>query len=340
MACSQSVLTNKLVSIVVPAFNAADTIHETVVSALNQTYANIEIIIVDDGSSDSTRAVAAALTRCDSRVRYIYKQNGGVASARNRGIADAQGNFIATLDADDLWYPTKLERQIERFEASGPETALVYAWCCWIDDDGNVTGSAPPIRQEGRILAEMCLGNIVISGSNALIKREALAGAGGFDESLRARGGQGCEDWKLYLQVAERYEIAVVPEYLIGYRISAGSMSDDFRQMMRSRRMVEMEFSQTHPELAGQFARGEAILACSLALRAIEQGHFGDALELITKLSRSSLQTGTASLVWLFAGLTRRALRWVQTGALTPSSKFLPAPRHANHQKQFSRSNN
>ena len=69
MACSQSVLTNKLVSIVVPAFNAADTIHETVVSALNQTYANIEIIIVDDGSSDSTRAVAAALMRCDSRVR-------------------------------------------------------------------------------------------------------------------------------------------------------------------------------------------------------------------------------------------------------------------------------
>ena len=189
---------------------------------LNQTYANIEIIIVDDGSSDSTRAVAAALMRCDSRVRYIYKQNGGVASARNRGIADAQGDFIATLDADDLWYPTKLERQIERFEASGPETALVYAWCCWIDDDSNVTGSAPPVRQEGRILAEMCLGNVVISGSNALIKREAMAGVGGFDESLRSRGGQGCEDWKLYLQIAERYEIAVVPEYLRGYRISAG----------------------------------------------------------------------------------------------------------------------
>jgi glycosyltransferase involved in cell wall biosynthesis len=340
MARSQGVLTNKLVSIVVPAFNAADTIHETVVSALNQTYRNIEIIIVDDGSSDFTKSIAAALMRGDSRVRYIYKQNGGVASARNRGIADAQGDFIATLDADDLWHPTKLERQLERFEASGPETALVYAWCCWIDDDGNVTGSAPPIRQEGSILAQMCLGNVVISGSNALIRREALEGAGGFDESLRSRGGQGCEDWKLYLQIAERHQIAVVPEYLIGYRISPGSMSDDFRQMMRSRRMVEIEFNQAHPELAGHFARGEAILACSLALRAIEQGHFRDALELITKLSRSTLQTGTASVMWLLAGLTRRVLRWVQTSARTPSSKFLPAPQHRNDQTRCSRSSN
>jgi glycosyltransferase involved in cell wall biosynthesis len=340
MARSQGVLTNKLVSIVVPAFNAADTIHETVVSALNQTYRNIEIIIVDDGSSDFTKSVATALMRGDSRVRYIYKQNGGVASARNRGIADAQGDFIATLDADDLWHPTKLERQLDRFEASGPETALVYAWCCWIDDDGNVTGSAPPIRQEGSILAQMCLGNVVISGSNALIRREALVGAGGFDESLRSRGGQGCEDWKLYLQIAERHEIAVVPEYLIGYRISPGSMSDDFRQMMRSRRMVEIEFNQTHPELAGQFARGEAILACSLALRAIEQGQLRDALELITKLSRSSLQTGIASLVWLLAGLTRRVLRWGQTGARTPSSKFLPVSPHSNDQTRCNRSSN
>ncbi|WP_409192973.1 glycosyltransferase family 2 protein [Bradyrhizobium sp. RDM4] len=126
-----------------PAFNAASTIRETVSSALNQTYRNLEVIIVDDGSADQTKALATHLAQCDPRVRYVYKDNGGVASARNRGIAEAQGKFVATLDADDLWYPTKLERQLERLEQSGPETALVYAWCCWIDDHGTVTGSAP-----------------------------------------------------------------------------------------------------------------------------------------------------------------------------------------------------
>jgi hypothetical protein len=104
--------------------------------------------------------------------------------------------------------------------------------------------------------------------------------------------------------------------------------------------MVEIEFSRPHPELAGQFARGEAILACSLALRAIEQGQFRDALELITKLSRSSLQTGTASLIWLLAGLTRRVLRWGQTGARTQSSKFLSVSTHRNEQTRCGRSSN
>lgn len=316
--------TNHLVSVVVPAFNAATTIRETVSSALNQTYRNLEVIIVDDGSTDQTRSCAAHLARRDPRVRYVYKDNGGVASARNCGIAEAQGQFVATLDADDLWYPTKLERQIERFEQGGPEIALVYAWCCWIDDHGNVTGSAPPTRLEGNIFAQMCLGNVVISGSNALIRREALIAAGGFDESLRSRGGQGCEDWKLYLQIAERYGIKMVPEYLVGYRISTGSMSDDFKQMMQSRRLVEAEFVAAHPGLALQFARGRTILARSLALRAIDRGQIRDGIELLTSQSRGRLTTGIATLAWLLAGLARRSLRWMRRDNSPENNRFLP----------------
>ncbi|MGY8662676.1 glycosyltransferase family 2 protein [Bradyrhizobium sp. UFLA05-109] len=307
-----------------PAFNAENTIRETVSSALNQTYRNLEVIIVDDGSTDRTKRVAAQLTQDDQRVRYVYKDNGGVASARNHGISEALGEFVATLDADDLWYPTKLERQLERFEQSGPETALVYAWCCWIDDHGNVTGSAPPTRLEGNIFAQMCLGNVVISGSNALVRRGALIFAGGFDESLRSRGGQGCEDWKLYLQIAERYAIALVPEYLVGYRISPGSMSDDVQQMMQSRRLVEAEFVTAHPGLALQFARGRAILARSLALRAIDRGQIGDAIELLTSQSRGRLTTGIATLAWLLGGLARRLLRWMRRDNSAANSRFLP----------------
>ncbi|WP_284274179.1 glycosyltransferase family 2 protein [Bradyrhizobium iriomotense] len=318
---------SQLISVVVPAFNAASTIRETVSSALNQTYRNLEVIIVDDGSTDQTKGVAALLVQGDPRVRYVYKDNGGVASARNRGIAEAQGEFVATLDADDLWYPTKLERQLERFEQSRPETALVYAWCCWIDDHGTITGSAPPMRLEGSIFAQMCLGNVVISGSNALIRREALIAAGSFDESLRSRGGQGCEDWKLYLQIAERYAIAMVPEYLVGYRISPGSMSDDFKQMMQSRRLVEAEFVAAHPALALQFARGRTILARSLALRAIDRGQIRDAIELLTSQSRGRLTTGIATLAWLLGGLTRRSLRWMRRDNSSANNRFLPMRR-------------
>ncbi|MBR1151578.1 glycosyltransferase family 2 protein [Bradyrhizobium sp. JYMT SZCCT0428] len=316
-------LCDELVSIVVPAFNAAATIRETIVSALNQTHHNIEIIVVDDGSTDRTKDVVASIVRSDERVRYHYKPNGGVASARNLGIAEAKGAFIATLDADDLWYPTKVARQLERFQASGPETALVYAWCCWIDDHGGVIGYAPPTRLEGNILPQMCLGNVVISGSNALIKREALLAAGGFDETLRTRGGQGCEDWKLYVQIAAWHQIAMVPEYLVGYRVSPVSMSDDFQQMMRSRRLVEAEFISVYPNLAPHLARGKVILARSLALRAFERRQFRSAIDLLTDQPEGRLASGMASVFWLLGGLLRRLVRHVRVGPRTMPTEFL-----------------
>lgn len=324
--CSLRPLVDEIVSIVVPAFNAAATIHETISSALNQTHHNIEVIVVDDGSTDQTKDLVASLIKCDARVRYIYKTNGGVASARNLGIAEARGAFVATLDADDLWYPTKLTRQLERFQTSGSETALVYAWCCWIDDSGSIIGSAPPIKLEGRIFPQMCLGNVVISCSNALIKRDALIATGGFDETLRSRGGQGCEDLKLYLQIAERHRIAMVPEYLIGYRVSSpGAMSDDFKQMMRSRRLVEAEFISGYPNLAAQFACGNAILARSLALRAIERRQFRSAIDLLTNQPDGRLASGLASLLWLMGGLIRRSSRLIRRSTCTMPTRFLPS---------------
>jgi hypothetical protein len=318
-------LSDQLVSVVIPAFNAAGTIRETIVSVLNQTHRNTEIIVVDDGSKDQTGEVVASFMRSDARIRYLRQSNAGVAAARNLGIAKAQGDFIATLDADDLWYPTKLTRQLERFQTSTPGTALVYAWCCWVNESGEIVGCAPPSRLEGNILAQMCLGNVVISGSNALIKRDALIARGGFDETLRSRGAQGCEDWKLYTRVAQRYEIAMVPEYLVGYRMSPGSMSDDYEQMMRSRRLVQAEFTAAYPELAAQFARGEAVLARSLALRAIDGGQFRSAIDLLTNQSQSRIASGIASLVWLLGGSARRLLRRVRMGASSSPTPFLPA---------------
>lgn len=294
------------VSVIMPAYNAARTIDVALASALGQTHPHLEVIVVDDGSSDATAAIVARHAAVDPRIRYICQSNAGVAAARNRGLAEARGDVIATLDADDLWYPTKIARQLDRLIAAGPETALIYAWCYWLAPDGATLGYAPPLRHEGRVFPQMCLGNLIISASNALIRREAILAAGGFDEQLRSAGGQGCEDWKLYLQIAERHEIAGVPEYLVGYRIHAGAMSDDVAQMMRSRGLVEQQFLARYPELAASFALGRIILARSLAMRAFRQRQYGMAMQLLSGYPERSMRIAGGSAGWLLHGAARR----------------------------------
>ena len=117
-----------LISVVIPAYNATATLAETLRSALRQTHAELEVIVVDDGSKDGTRAMAESFAAEDPRVRVISKANAGVAAARNTGIDAARGDFIAPLDADDLWHPDKLRLQLERFTNGPPSLGLVYNW--------------------------------------------------------------------------------------------------------------------------------------------------------------------------------------------------------------------
>src|SRR5262249_3226700 len=117
-----------LVSVIVAAYNAERYIEETCLSVLGQTYTPLELVVVDDGSTDRTGAIVSALTASDPRVHLIHQTNSGVAAARNRAIAAARGEFIAPLDADDLWHSTKIERQVRRLQECGPETGLVYCW--------------------------------------------------------------------------------------------------------------------------------------------------------------------------------------------------------------------
>src|ERR1700704_1460091 len=119
-----------LVSIVLPVRDGELFIGDTLASALGQTYQNLEVIVVDDGSRDGTQSVVEAWIARDSRVRMMVQTNRGVADARNRAIAAARGEFIAPLDADDLWDPTKIERQTQRMIGAGDGTGLVYCW--WI----------------------------------------------------------------------------------------------------------------------------------------------------------------------------------------------------------------
>ncbi len=240
---------NPLVSVILPVFNGEGFVGQALHSALCQTYGNLEIIVVDDGSTDGTRAVVEACARDDARVRLITQANAGVARARNRAIAESHGEFIAPLDADDLWEPSKIERQVHRMLEAGGQTGLVYAWWVWIDREGAVLDRSPRWIIEGEAL-EMLLRVVFIGNASVpLFRRSCLVEAGGYNETLAAAGAGGCEDWEAALRVASRYRVAVVPRVLVGYRRRKGSMSTSWDTMWRSREHVLRSMQQLRPDL-------------------------------------------------------------------------------------------
>lgn len=226
--------TGPLVSVVVPAFNAADTIQETLNSISQQTYRKLEVVVVDDGSTDATAEMVRRHGSRDPRFRVVSKPNGGVASARNHGIGSSRGDFVAFIDADDLWHPTKIAKQLEALLSAGPDTALVYAPFRLIDSAGMVIASPHKYGVSGWVLYRHFHTNLVGNGSALLIRRNVLEECGGFDPHLRTQGAEGCEDLLLQLRIAKRYRFGEVAEYLVGYRRLPGNMSSNAEQMIRS----------------------------------------------------------------------------------------------------------
>ena len=225
---------NPLVSVVVPAFNAAKTIAETLHSISEQTYRVLEIVVVDDGSTDETADIARRRGEVDARLRIVAKSNGGVASARNAGIRSSKGEFVAFIDADDLWHPTKIAKQLAVLLAGGPDMALVYAPFRLIDADGRVLASPHKYGVNGWVIHRHFYSNLVGNGSALLVRRSVLEEFGGFDSWLLQQGAKGCEDLLLQLRIAARYRFGEVSEYLVGYRRQPDSMSSNTDQMIRS----------------------------------------------------------------------------------------------------------
>ena len=222
--------TEQLVSVVVPAYNAAATLAHTLEATLAQTYRNLEILVVDDGSRDASGSIAREFALRDPRVRLLRKANGGLSSARNHGVAHARGDLIALLDADDLWHPEKIAKQVAALRGAGGQAGLVYTWTALLDPDGRLNGRYVVARHEGDVFASLLLYNFLAPGSATLIRRACLEAVGGFDETLR----EGCEDLMCCLMLAERFDFVVVPEVLTGCRQIESSMSHDLRAMRRA----------------------------------------------------------------------------------------------------------
>lgn len=273
-----------LVSVIVPAHNAASTIEATLASILAQTHTALEVVVIDDGSTDGTGARVVAMARQDARIRYVYQSNAGVAAARNAGIAISSGAYIAPMDADDIWHPTKIEKQLALLTAAGPEVGVVYCYTRLIDKADQVVETLPPGQRTGDVFTTLLLSNFIRSASIPLIRRRELEAVGGYDRSLRERGAQGCEDLKLYLMLAERCRFELCPEYLVGYRVSRSGMSANAVLMQRSWLMVMEEVKARHPEIpvwlfnwaAGNFHRW-------LGFNTLSYGQVGTGLTLLAR---------------------------------------------------------
>lgn len=273
---------------VVPAYNAAATIGETLESVRTQSHRALEIVVVDDGSTDATPDIVLRYAGHDSRIRLLRQANAGVAAARNAGIAASNADFIAPVDADDVWHPQKIEKQMMAMRQRGPRAGVVYTWSLLIDPESRVIRNLSEFRHEGDVLKPLCRENFLGNGSSALIRKSAMLEVGGYDFSLRRRSAQGCEDWQLYLALAQRYEYAVVPEYMTGYRKSPGNMSSDLLQMVRSGEIVLGELLSQRGDLAAVITEGLFKLYLWAYRGSLASGQNVDAKCLRNKLIRVS----------------------------------------------------
>ncbi len=302
-----------LVSVVIPAHNAARWIDETLCSVRRQTHRRLEIVVVDDGSADATPQIVRRHAAEDPRVRLIRQANSGVAAARNRGIAEAAGDFVAPIDADDLWRPDMIEKQLAALRRGGEAVALAYSWWARIDADSRIVYATPGPTYAGCVLDHIFGGNFAGNGSTVLMRKAAVIEAGGYDPSLRARSGEGAEDWQMCYRIATRHQFAVVPEHLVGYRATGANMSDNLLQMLRSRDLLAEEMRQSFPERAAEIRRHRLYFLEHLYRHALTSRQAASALRIAALLVRCRPLGGARRVLLTparaLARLGRRRLR-------------------------------
>ncbi len=229
------------ISVIIPVFNGEKTIRETINSILNQTFQDIEVIIINDGSTDATLEIIESIS--DSRIKIFSYPNAGLSASRNRGISLAKKEYISFIDADDLWTPDKLESQWQALQ-SNPQAAVAYSWTDYIDESSKFLKSGRRVKVNGDAFSKLLVANFLENGSNPLIEKTALDKVGGFDESLFA-----AEDKDMWLRLAANYDFVCVEKPQILYRTSTNSMSTNLkRQEAASLQVIKRGFSYPKAE--------------------------------------------------------------------------------------------
>ena len=218
---------NPLISVIIPTYNHGQFIQEAIESVFAQTYKTLEVIVVDDGSTDNTREI---LKKYECGITYIFQNNEGVSSARNHGLSIAKGELIAFLDSDDVWLPEKLESQFKIMQ-SEHSIGLVGCGAYIMDYLGNVEQErlAKNFKSYEEFLQQLSIRNIFRNPSCALVKMECFSRVGFFNEKL-----QFGEDWDMWLRIAKLYKVGFVERPLMKFRGHGFSKSYKKVKIIRS----------------------------------------------------------------------------------------------------------
>lgn len=243
-----------LVSVVIPVYNSAATVLDAVRSVLQQSYSELEVLIVDDGSPDDSIELCRQLT--DPRIRIVVQQNRGLAGARNAGIRQARGAFVGFLDSDDLWAPTKVERHLDLF-AQAPEVGVSFSCSAFIDEGGEPLGIFQLGRLRGITPEYLFSRNPIGNGSAVILRREVLDAIAypsdlhgttetfWFDESFRQS-----EDVECWIRIAltTAWGFEGLPDVLTSYRVSSGGLSANVMKQYESWQRVLAKVASYDPE--------------------------------------------------------------------------------------------
>jgi len=323
----------KKVSVIIPVYGVERYIAETVKSVLAQTYENFELLIVDDGSPDHSIEICQKFR--DPRIKILRQPNSGPSAARNTGIRQAEGEYVAFLDGDDLWQPEKLAKHVQHLETS-PEVGVSFCYSAFIDETGQPLGIYQISKVHGITPAYIIRRNPVGNGSAAVIRRQVLQAiefsvhqAGElkrcyFDEDLHH-----CEDVECWLRIALQtsWLLEGIPEALTLYRVNSGGLSAKmFKQLEDQERMLQKTWAYAPAFITQTANPARAYQLRFVARRAVRLQDGGLAVNLIHQAlttywrlfleepRRTLLTLGAAYLLWLlpqgfYAQLESVALR-------------------------------
>lgn len=289
-----------MVSVIIPAYKCENYISDAVRGVLQQSYDNLEVIVVDGSPDESTRR---ALARYRQQIRYLYQEPRGVAAARNLGISCAQGDLIAFQDADDLWLPDKLELQVRAFEQYS-DVALVFTETVTFDDAGGVgkvlsgdklvewlrAHRTPDTDVGYGSIYESLLAANCVHTSSVVVRKAVLDEVGGFDETFTF-----CDDYDLWLRVVRKHRVVYIDRVLCKYRVRADGLSGDAEQRYIRWGHDGIRVWEKHlrknwipASIEDPFRKRLVQTSWNMGLKLFELNRFSDARVLFTRCVRSS----------------------------------------------------
>ena len=292
------------VSVVIPAYNKAELTVKSVESVLNQTYKNIEIIVIDDGSTDNTRQ---RLSTYAEKIKYVYKKNGGACSARNLGIRLSTGEYIGLLDCDDSYLPNKIELSVDFLEKHS-DFGLVHNAAFFVDEKDTILRTFSHYKsQHIGWIAKRLIARNFICNSTVVVRKSCFEKVGLFDESIFTSA-----DWDMWLRLVEQYKVGYINMPLTLYRISGSYILNHIEQSKREELKVIEKAFHRNPRLKLNFKNkiiSNVHIGCAISYLLI--GDFNKAKdELISSIRKNKLNA-TAILLLVYFMVARRSLQFL-----------------------------